>query len=175
MSLNPPRPHLEADFADETGRLSGPQVQWITSRIRDFQRVLSLCGEVRVLGVDDVRMRRAHAEFLGDDSTTDVMTFDLHEGPKPEKPNAGQVCQESDRVSFVVDTDILVCVDEALRQSVQGEYPVEHELLLYVTHGVLHCLGWNDHDEAQAADMHELEDAILQRLGVGPVFKRRNP
>jgi len=48
--------------------------------------------------------------------------------------------------------------------------PLRRELLLYVVHGVLHCLGMDDHDEAAAAAMHRVEDAVLTAIGVGPVY-----
>jgi len=42
--------------------------------------------------------------------------------------------------------------------------------LLYVVHGVLHCLGHDDHDEAGYASMHALEDRVLYAIGVGATF-----
>ena len=37
-------------------------------------------------------------------------------------------------------------------------------------HGVLHCLGMDDHEEASFEAMHRMEDAVLSHIGVGPVF-----
>jgi ssRNA-specific RNase YbeY (16S rRNA maturation enzyme) len=47
---------------------------------------------------------------------------------------------------------------------------LEKEALLYALHGLLHCLGHDDHDEAAYQAMHALEDALLDAIGVGPVF-----
>jgi ssRNA-specific RNase YbeY (16S rRNA maturation enzyme) len=44
-------------------------------------------------------------------------------------------------------------------------------LLLYVVHALLHCLGHDDHEEQAAEAMHRMEDAVLESIGVGPVFR----
>lgn len=103
--------------------------------------------------VGDAEMAVAHGRWKGDPETTDVLTFDLREG------GAGPL-----------DTDLLLCVDEASRRASELGHPVEHELLLYAVHGVLHCLGHDDADEASAALMHEAEDRLLGAMGVGAVF-----
>ena len=66
----------------------------------------------------------------------------------------------------------MLCLDEAARRSRDLEHPVEHELLLYAIHGVLHVLGHDDHDPAAFERMHAEEDRILEAIGVGPVFRR---
>jgi probable rRNA maturation factor len=61
-------------------------------------------------------------------------------------------------------------VDEARRQAAGRALPVERELLLYCVHGVLHCLGYDDHDDAEYVRMHAEEDRILEAIGVGRTF-----
>jgi probable rRNA maturation factor len=106
---------------------------------------------VRARVVGDVEIARAHVSHLGEPGTTDVITFDLSEGPE-------------------LDVDLLVCVDEACRQASARGHSVERELLLYVVHGVLHCMGFDDHDEAGALAMHRREDEVLSAIGVGRTF-----
>lgn len=100
----------------------------------------------------DAEMAAAHERHTGVGGTTDVLTFDL-----------------SDETG-VIDADLLVCVDEALRQSSARGVPVEHELVLYIVHGVLHCAGYDDGDEASASAMHRREDELLSAMGLGAVF-----
>lgn len=123
---------------------------------------LGLSGDVRVSVLDDAAMSKLHKDFCDIEGTTDVLTFDLSDGRN----------SDIDRVLITIDTDIAVCLDEALRHATPGGYPVEHELLLYVVHGVLHCLGHDDHDPEQAAAMHRREDEILRAIGVGAVYAR---
>ena len=49
-------------------------------------------------------------------------------------------------------------------------HPVERELLLYIIHGILHCLGEDDHDDDAYARMHAREDDLLEAIGVGRTF-----
>lgn len=113
-------------------------------------------GEVRVLIVGDAEMADAHVRFSGVEGTTDVLTFDLSEGATAR--------------GGALDVDILVCADEAGRQAAAHGHDRWRELLLYVLHGVLHCLGHDDHADEAFERMHAEEDRILTAIGVGPTF-----
>lgn len=116
---------------------------------------LGTSGEVRIRIVNDPEMVRLHERHTGISGTTDVLTFDLREtaqGP--------------------LDTDVVVCIDEARRQAALRGIDIEHELLLYVVHGILHCVSHDDHDPASAALMHQTEDRVLAALGIGAVYAR---
>lgn len=160
---------------------------WLIRHAERAVRRVGGQGEVRVRIVGDEAMAAAHEEFAGVPGTTDVLTFDMSEpieaaGPEsgeesqewspPPLPTLDQIRQDDVRSSHVLDTDILVCLDEANRQSTARGYPCERELLLYTLHGVLHCIGFDDHEEADFEAMHAAEDAVLAAIGVGPVFHR---
>ena len=104
---------------------------------------------IRIVG--DRTMEAAHRRWCDLEGTTDVLTF-------PSEDDRG--------------IDLMLCLDEAARRSADLEHPVEHELLLYAIHGVLHVLGHDDHDPAAFERMHAEEDRILEAIGVGPVFRR---
>jgi len=136
--------------------MDGPAESWLVKHALAVGEHLDLEGELRVRVVGDTEMARAHERHLRAASTTDVMTFDLADGAAAR--------------GAPVDADLLVCVDEAVRRADEHGYPVERELLLYVVHGLLHCLGHDDHDEAAYRRMHDLEDEILESIGVGATF-----
>jgi probable rRNA maturation factor len=150
-------------------------VRRLGDTLAEAGKVLGAFGEVRVRLVLDAEMAQAHEEFAGVPGTTDVLTFDLTD-PEEDPIDGPTVALVSDQIKVAkirrVDTDILVCVDEGKRQAAKRGHELFHELLLYSLHGVLHCLGHDDHDEAAFAAMHDLEDAVLTRLGVGVVFRR---
>lgn len=148
--------HAPAEVIDASGMLSDRQVDWLTNRIGEALEAIGCKGEVRVRVVGDVEMARMHERHAGTAGTTDVLTFDLGE--------------DSAVRTGELDVDVLVCVDEASRQASERGHGVERELLLYVVHGVLHCLGYDDHDEASAAAMHAREDEVLEQIGVGATF-----
>ncbi len=156
-SLNRP-PGLGVDVVDATGRLGADRLAWLIDRARQALAPLEAAGEVRVRVVDDAEMAAAHARWAGVEGTTDVLTFDLRDDP------AGPL-----------DADVLACLDEAERQAAAHGHAPERELLLYVVHAALHCCGHDDHDEADAARMHALEDDLLERAGVGATFDPSRP
>lgn len=122
-----------------------------------FERVLDELAvrqiELSVVIVGDSRMAALHQQYLNDPGTTDVLTFDLRDQP------AGPL-----------EGEIYVCRDEAARRAAERGHEATKELLLYTIHGLLHLLGYDDHDPADHAAMHAKEDQLLTAIGVGPVY-----
>ena len=58
------------------------------------------------------------------------------------------------------------------RESKKRKHSIEAELALYITHGLLHNLGFSDEDTAGAGEMHAVEDKILQQAGFGIVYSK---
>ena len=111
-------------------------------------------SDVSVRIVNDDAMTELHQKHSGASSTTDVLTFD----------------RGSDASG--VRADIAVCFDVANRESIERGNSVEQELLLYVLHGVLHCCGFDDHEEESFEAMYKEEDRVLEAIGIGPVWSR---
>lgn len=142
---------------------------------------VALSGEIRVRLLNDSEMAAAHVEYCEIEGTTDVLTFDMSEvqsheaqtqgtteSGDPRSPSSNPSASE-DRIP-VLDVDILACVDEAARQAAGRGHSVEHELLLYILHGTLHCLGHDDHDEHSHSTMHAAEDRVLEAAGFGAIY-----
>lgn len=144
-------PIARLDLIDPAGLLSRLQRDAVRRRVGEALREIDRPGEVRVRIVGDAEMSSAHARYKDTPGTTDVLTFDLSE-------------------RGVLDTDLLVCIDEAGRRADELGHPVEHELILYIVHGVLHCVGYDDTTDTDADAMHREEDRILSAIGLGPVF-----
>lgn len=102
-------------------------------------------------------MSAAHLKHLGDASTTDVMTFDMADGAAAR--------------TRVLDADVLISLDEAERQASLRKHAPQLEVLLYVVHAMLHCLGYDDQTRPAARAMHEREDEVLSAIGVGVVYR----
>jgi probable rRNA maturation factor len=110
--------------------------------------------ELSVALVGDVRMSRLHERFMGIAGPTDVLTFEL----------------DHDARGRVTSGEVVICVGEARRRAGTDRSAVERELLLYALHGLLHLSGFDDRNKAEYSKMHDMEDRILTRLGVGRVF-----
>lgn len=147
---------MSVALLDATGRVTGADQRWLLESAERAGRELGASGEVRVRVVADAEMAAAHERYSKVPGTTDVLTFDLADGL-----GGGEL-----------DLDILVCLDEAERQGASRGHEPRRELLLYIVHGMLHGLGYDDHDEADYARMHEVEDRVLAAIGVGVTFSR---
>ncbi len=102
-------------------------------------------GRVEILVVDDAEIRRLNVTWRGVRRRTDVLAFPLE---IPDAPSAlvGQ---------------IVISADTARRQARRLGVPFATELDLLVTHGVLHTIGYDDRDPAEAGLMHARERQIL--------------
>jgi len=60
---------------------------------------------------------------------------------------------------------VVVCVPMAIEYAAGAKTEVEGEIMLYVVHGVLHLLGYDDADNKSADTMHRVEKEILAKLG----------
>jgi probable rRNA maturation factor len=152
---------IEVDVCDATDRVPPAVREHLTDLVRRAMTELGATGEARIRIVGDAEMTDLHARYKGDPSTTDVLTFDLRTTP--------------DRADAPLDVDLVLCFDEARRQSDDRGHEPEAELLLYAVHGLLHCLGYDDADDADADRMHAEEDRVLTAIGVGPVFDAGRP
>jgi probable rRNA maturation factor len=85
-------------------------------------------GLINICFVDDRQIKKHNARFLKHDSATDVLAFDLSESKK----------------GGIILADIIISTQTALRQSRAYKTTPEHELTLYVAHGILHILGYKD-------------------------------
>ncbi len=149
------RPGVTIDLIDTGERLDARKRAWVVDHAARAIEPLETTGEVRVRVVGDDEMAREHATHKGVPGTTDVLTFDLSD-------EGGEL-----------DVDLLVCADVAARRAKELGHTPERELVLYVVHGVLHCAGYDDADEASADAMHAREDELLERAGVGATFAPR--
>ncbi len=159
---------VEVDVVDATGRLSRALCRDLCARLERAVRTLGAAGEVRARVVGDSEMASLHGRHLGDATTTDVLTFDLREGGGGGAGGAGGEASGAGPL----DVDLVLCLDEAERQARERGHGAGEELVLYALHGVLHCLGHDDHDEQDAARMHAEEDRVLRAIGVGAVYAR---
>jgi probable rRNA maturation factor len=117
--------------------------------------------EISVLLASDDKVRDLNAEYRGKHKPTNVLSFPM-------------VDPDDLRNTNVVGLELLlgdvilalgVCEAEAADKGVSVEQHATHLLI----HGTLHLLGYDHHDDKEAADMEAREVRALARLGI------RNP
>lgn len=119
--------------------------------------------------VNDSEMKRLNKQFLNRNGTTDCLSFDLtdKQGRKHNKKIASD-SQYSDAKIF----ELVLNGQMAVRQANSRGHSAEAEMALYIVHGLLHNLGFDDSTQKEAKKMHETEDEILQELGYGLVYNK---
>ncbi len=110
---------------------------------------------VSIVIVDDAQIRKLNNQFLNRKSTTDCLSFDLSDDELPQSPKL---------------FELIINGEMAVRQANLRGHSGKAELALYITHGLLHNLGFDDSTPSQARKMHDTEDEILQQLGYGLVY-----
>jgi len=118
------------------------------------QRVLQVAGiesaEISIAIVDDARMHELNRQYLAHDYPTDVLSFVF----------------EHDKVEQSLDGEIIVSAEYAAREAARYGWTTDDELLLYVIHGCLHLVGYDDATAAGQRAMRAAEKECLARFGV---------
>ena len=108
--------------------------------------------QLNVLIVNDEESARLHGDHFNDPTTTDVMTFpDGSPDPESERTHLG---------------DLAVCIDVATREAEKRSATVDDELTLYIVHGFLHILGYDDQTPEDRAEMWQAQYELLLRHGI---------
>lgn len=138
------------------------QSQNLEEHLHRFESLVRhICGKfsvtlatVSVAIVDDDTIKGVNSRFLDKSRETDVISFDLSD--------------ETDQQQVF---EMVVNYAEAQRQGKNRHHSQIGELALYITHGLLHNLGFDDAKGSEAEKMHNMEDEILQETGFGIIYK----
>jgi len=113
-------------------------------------------AEVTVVVSGDTRLSELCRRFLGRARRTDVLAF--AGGGRSAEPGARDL------------GEVVVNADRARREARRRRIDPEAELFLYVVHGLLHLVGYDDRAEEDARRMRAREAAVLRRFGYPSVF-----
>jgi probable rRNA maturation factor len=120
--------------------------------------------EVELTLCSDVEMTRLNFDHMRERGPTDVLAFPLHEWSVD-----GSHSHLADDDGFLPPGamllgDVVIDVDQAVRQAAEGGWSVAEEMTLLAIHGTLHLLG-HDHAEIDEEEqMRSLERDVLHVL-----------
>ena len=100
--------------------------------------------------VDADEIASLNRRYLDRDEVTDVLSFDLSEAGSPD-----------------VSAQIVVCGDMAAEVGPRHGLSADDELMLYVIHGLLHLMGYDDAETRQAERMKTRQEELLAKFGMG--------
>jgi len=126
-----------------------PDETRLRKAVRTVLREASIShAEISLALVDDATITRLHSKYLGLDEPTDVLSFVL------------------ERSDDCLEGEVIVSGETAALTSTWYGWEAQDELLLYVIHGTLHLVGYDDTTPEQKAEMRRQEDAYLTHFGV---------
>lgn len=99
-------------------------------------------------------MRRLNRAYAGNDYVTDVLSFAARE-------DTGSFHAPPSKDSLL--GDIAIDLPQAARQAREAGHPLTRELDLLLAHGVLHLLGYDHGEPADARKMEALQAQVLAR------------
>jgi probable rRNA maturation factor len=120
-------------------------------------------AEVELSLVGDHEMERLNFDHMSERGPTDVLSFPLHEWALD---GHNSHLTDDDGVSPpgpLLLGDVVIDLDQALRQAAEGDWGVGEELVLLAIHGTLHLLG---HDHAELEEEESMRALERQVLGV---------
>ncbi len=112
-----------------------------------------LVGELTMTFVDAAEIAQLNAQHLGVDGPTDVLSFPIDEEPTPGVPR--------------LLGDVVISPQVAACQYAGHAGTLDDELALLVVHGVLHVLGHDHAEPAEATAMRRHELELLEALHWG--------
>ena len=128
----------------------------------DLEKVRTVCeqiladggirsGKINVVLVDSDTIQQFNRDFLQHDYPTDSISFPLEDRRSEEGYLEGEV---------------LACTEIAKTRAVEFSWTAEEELMLYIVHGMLHLVGFDDTTSEQQSLMQEKERSYLATLGI---------
>ncbi len=124
-----------------------------TKRIKEVIRAIVadaqiIRAEISIAVVDDETIHQLNREYLEHDYPTDVLSFVL------------------EHTELSLQGEVIVSSDTAITNSAKYDQSAENELFLYVVHGLLHLVGYDDKNAEARADMRLKEQYYLKQFKI---------
>jgi probable rRNA maturation factor len=159
---------VEVFVADEQNDhpVDGPRWDKLARQVLQAEKIKG-DAELSVLFVDEPTIAGLNERFLGKSGPTDVLAFPLDEDPdEPGRwpdaggPAPGREPLEPDDLPMLLG-DVVICPSVAARNAPEHAGTYEDELALLLVHGILHLLGMDHVEDADAEKMEQRERELL--------------
>lgn len=152
---------LEINLQVDKRFIANLERNWLRSVIRKVIKTLGLTSpvEVSLVVTDTEKVRQLNKEYRGKNEPTDVLAFAMISGKDKGK-------------SFVTPPDgvlhlgeVVISYPQAVKQAAERRHSVEQELVLLITHGILHLVGYDHEQPNEAEKMRSKEREIMAKIG----------
>lgn len=109
--------------------------------------------DLAILLIDEPAMTKLHEQWMGEPGATDVLSFPMDE-LRPGRPDA--------QTPAGLLGDIVICPQVAATQADAAGHDLMTEMLVLLTHGMLHLLGYDHAEPVEEHEMFTLQNRLLQ-------------
>ena len=121
---------------------------------------------VELVFVPADEIQRLNRETRAVDKVTDVLSYPSLDGIKGKALLAKDYPLELDEDGALFIGSVAVCHARAKEQAEEYGHSLNRELHYLLTHGVLHCLGYDHMSDEDKSEMREREEYVLKKLGI---------
>lgn len=107
-------------------------------------------GRIQVILTDDTFILEMNRNFLGHDYYTDIITFDTSDYPESPKD--------------AISGELYISVDTVRANAEEYGSTFPEEMHRVIIHGVLHLIGFDDHEPEDIQQMRNAEAQALAQL-----------
>ena len=132
----------------------------VSDEVLDRAAKLPLYVGVSLVSEDEIK--EINRDFRGIDKVTDVLSF-------PQFESTDEILAEIEGDEALVDIplgDVVICLDQAERQSKEYGTSIRREVTYLFVHSVLHLLGSDHIDEEDRSLMRTREEKIMTSLDI---------
>ena len=116
--------------------------------------------------VDNSTMRKLNVRHLNHDYDTDVLSF-LLECHQSESANVDADLRGSGKS---LEGEVVISAEMACQSAREFDWSSENEMILYLVHGLLHLVGYDDLSKSERELMRSRERSILQTWNLNPRY-----
>lgn len=136
--------NLQADL-----RLDEAQVEPLVQQVITLEAYP--CEEASIQFVDTKQITTLHGRYFGDPTPTDCISFPMD-------------IEEDEQNAHKVLGDVVVCPQTAIEYAQAHQGDAYEETTLYLVHGLLHLMGYDDIEETDIKKMRAAEKRHMENL-----------
>ena len=127
------------------------RVQSLAEHVREALRLHPLV-DVGVIFVDEAPMTDLHVRWMDEPGPTDVLSFPMDE----LRPGSEEMLSAEGVLG-----DVVICPQVARRQAEVAGHEEINEILMLLTHGMLHLVGFDHAEPEEEKEMFALQKELL--------------
>jgi len=127
------------------------RVQSLAEHVREALRLHPLV-DVGVIFVDEAPMTDLHVRWMDEPGPTDVLSFPMDE----LRPGSEEMLSAEGVLG-----DVVICPQVARRQAQVAGHEEINEILMLLTHGMLHLVGFDHAEPEEEKEMFALQKELL--------------